>query len=181
LSDHISAAVSIKTGQEELMVEPLRMDITKLAPDAYKHLLGLEQVIASKIDHKLHHLIKVRASQINGCAFCIGMHTADALKLGESPERLFMLDAWPESALFSDKERAVLEWVEEITLIADGHAHKEAFDGLKPHFSEEEIGYFTLAAAMINTWNRIAIASRAQYDPALLTQSAQPARETEPA
>jgi AhpD family alkylhydroperoxidase len=149
------------------MFEPLRMDLTKLAPDAYRHLLQLEQAIAPKIDHKLHLLIKVRASQINGCAFCIGMHTHDALRDGETPERLFMLDAWHESSLFSDKERAALEWVEEITLISEGHAHKEAFDALKPHFSEEEIAHLTLAAAMINTWNRIAIASRAQYDPAM--------------
>jgi alkylhydroperoxidase family enzyme len=82
-----------------------------------------------------------------------------------------LLDAWHESSAFSDKERAALEWVEEITLIADGHAHREAFDALKPHFSEEEIGWLTLAAAMINTWNRIAIASRAQYDPAMFHRS----------
>jgi AhpD family alkylhydroperoxidase len=164
------------------MVEQLRMDITQVAPDAYKHLLGLEQTIAPRIDRKLHHLIKVRASQINGCAFCIAMHTHEALRDGESPERLFMLDAWDESSLFNDKERAVLEWVEEITHIADGHAHKEAFDALEPHFSEDEIVWLTLAAAMINTWNRIAIASRAQYDPAMFEQKApHPEKVAEPA
>ena len=98
------------------MVEQLRMDITKLAPDAYKHLLGLEQTIAPKLEPKLYHLIKVRASQINGCAFCIAMHTDEAIRDGDSPERLFLLDAWHESSLFSEKERAALEWVEEITL-----------------------------------------------------------------
>ncbi|HLO19121.1 MAG TPA: carboxymuconolactone decarboxylase family protein, partial [Sphingomicrobium sp.] len=146
------------------MVEQLRMDITKLAPDAYKHLIALEQTIAPKLEPKLFHLIKVRASQINGCAFCIAMHTDEAIRDGDSPERLFLLDAWHESSVFSEKERAALEWVEEITLIAEGHASKEAFDGLKRFFSEEEIAYLTLAAAMINTWNRIAISSRAQYD-----------------
>jgi len=149
------------------MVESLRMDLTKLAPDAYKHLLLLEQVIGSKVDRKLLHLIKLRASQINGCAFCIGMHTDEALRDGENSERLLLLDAWHESSAFTDKERAALEWVEEITLISEGHAHKEAFEGLKRFFSEEEIAYLTLAAAMINTWNRIAISSRAQYDPAM--------------
>ena len=149
------------------MVEAMRMDITKLAPEAYKHLLQLEQVIAGKIDRKLYHLIKIRASQINGCAFCIGMHTDEALRDGESAERLFLLDAWHESSAFSEKERAALEWVEEVTRISEGHAGRDAFDGLKRFFSEEEVAYLTLAAAMINTWNRIAISSRAQYDRAM--------------
>jgi len=109
------------------------------------------------------------------------MHTDEALRDGESPERLLMLDAWEESSLFDEKERAMLEWVEEITLIADGHAHKEAFDALKPHFSEEEIAYLTLAAAMINTWNRIAISSRAQYHPAEHQQRVAEMKVAEPA
>ena len=163
------------------MVEPLRMDITKLAPETYRHLLQVEQDIAGKIDPKLYHLIKVRASQINGCAYCIGMHSDEALRDGDSPERLLMLDAWHESSLFSEKERAALEWVEELTLISEGHAHKEAFDGLKRFFSEEEIAYLTLAGAMINTWNRIAIASRGQYDRAQLQQARKEARVAEPA
>jgi AhpD family alkylhydroperoxidase len=156
------------------MVEPLRMDLTKLAPDAYRHLLQLEQTIGAHVDRKLLHLIKLRASQINGCAFCIGMHTDEALRDGEKPERLLLLDAWHESAAFSEKERAALDWAEEVTLIAESHASQEAFDGLKRFFSEEEIGYLTLATAMINTWNRIAISSRAQYDPAMFHQHAQP-------
>jgi AhpD family alkylhydroperoxidase len=163
------------------MVETLRMDITKFAPDAYRHLFGIEQEVAAKIDKNLLHLIKVRASQINGCTFCIGMHSDEALRDGEKPERLLLLDAWHESSAFSDKERAVLEWVEEITLIAESHASQEAFDGLKRFFSEEEIGWLTLGAAMINTWNRIAISSRAQYDRAELQQRTEQARVPEPA
>ena len=162
-------------------MESLRMDISKLAPEAYRHLLQLEQTIAPKIDRNLYHLIKLRASQINGCAYCIGMHTHEALRDGDSPERLLLLDAWQESSAFSEKERAALEWVEELTLIADSHASKAAFDGLKRFFSEEEIAYLTLAAALINTWNRMAIGSRAQYDRAMLHQHAQPAKVTEPA
>ena len=157
------------------MVESLRMDITKLAPEAYKHLLGLEQAIAGKLDKKLYHLIKLRASQINGCAFCIGMHSDEALRDGENPERLLLLDAWHESSAFSEKERAALEWVEEVTLIAESHASQDGYDGLKRFFSEEEIAFVTLAAAAINTWNRIAISSRAQYDRAQFHQ--QPAAE----
>ena len=149
------------------MVEQLRMDITKLAPEAYRHLIALEQTIAPKIEAKLYHLIKVRASQINGCAFCIAMHTDEAVRDGDSPERLLLLDAWRESSAFSEKERAALEWVEDVTRISETHASQRAFDGLRRFFSEEEIGYLTLAAAMINTWNRIAISSRAQYDRAM--------------
>ncbi|MFL6765808.1 MAG: carboxymuconolactone decarboxylase family protein [Sphingomicrobium sp.] len=163
------------------MVESLRMDITKLAPDAYKHLLALEQEIAAHVDKRLLHLVKLRASQINGCAYCIGMHTDEALRDGDHAERLLLLDAWQESSAFSDKERAALEWVEEITLIADGHAHKEAFDALKPHFSEEEIAWLTLAAAMINTWNRIAISSRAQYERGQFHQQPTAEKVAEPA
>jgi AhpD family alkylhydroperoxidase len=166
--------------KENSMVESMRMDITKLAPEAYKHLLQLEQTNAGKLDRKLYHLLKVRASQINGCAFCIGMHTDEALRDGETAERLFLLDAWHESSKFSEKEQAALQWIEELTLIADSHASREAFDGLKRFFSEEEIAYLTLTAAVINAWNRIAISSRAQYDPAMFHRTVE-ARVAEPA
>ena len=152
------------------MVEQPRMDIRQLAPEAYRHLIQLEQTIAGKVDRKIYHLIKLRASQINGCAFCIGMHTDEALRDGESPDRLLLLDAWEESGAFSDKEGAALEWVEDLTLIADTRAPRESFDKLKAHFSDEEIAYLTLAATMINNWNRIAISSRAQYDRKLFEQ-----------
>ena len=147
-----------------MIPEPPRMDITKIAPEAYRHLLGIEQEVAKHIDPKLHHLLKVRASQINGCAFCLAMHTDEALRDGETPERLILLDAWNETSKFSDKERAALTWIEELTLIAESGASSDAFDGLKAHFDDEEIGWLTLVAVGINGWNRIAIASRAQYD-----------------
>src|SRR3954453_2350590 len=86
----------------------------------------------------LYNLIKLRASQINGCAFCLAMHTEQALKHGEKPERMTSLDGWHESPLYSDKERAALAWTEELTLIADSSASREAFEGLKPHFNDEE-------------------------------------------
>jgi AhpD family alkylhydroperoxidase len=161
------------------VVEQQRMDITKLAPEAYRHLLQLEQTIAGKVDKTIYHLLKLRASQINGCAYCIGMHSDEALRAGETVERLLLLDAWHESSAFSEKEQAVLEWIDELTLIADSHASKEAFDGLKRFFSEEEVAYLTLAGAMINTWNRIAIASRGQYDRALFHRATESAKVAE--
>jgi AhpD family alkylhydroperoxidase len=152
-------------------IEAQRMDITKIAPDVYKHLLAIEQEIARHIEPKLHHLLKLRASQINGCAFCLGMHTDEALRDGEKVERLMLLDAWSESSAFSDKERAALAWIEEVTLIAESGASKEAFDDLKTHFSDDEIGWLTLVGTMINAWNRIAISSRGQYDRKPLEQT----------
>lgn len=161
--------------------EPLRMDLSKIAPDAYRHFLQLEGLIMQHVDRKLLHLLKLRASQINGCAYCIAMHTDEALRDGEPTERLTLLDAWEESTLYSEKERAALAWIEEVTLIADSGASKESFDALKPHFSEDEIAWLTLAAVQINAWNRIAISSRAQYDRAMFAQSAPAQKAPEPA
>jgi AhpD family alkylhydroperoxidase len=163
------------------MVEQQRMDITRVAPEAYKHLLQLELTVAGKVDRKLYHLLKLRASQINGCAYCIGMHSDEALRDGDKAERLLLLDAWQESSAFTEKEQAALKWIEELTLIADSHASKEAFDGLKRFFSDEEVVYLTLTGAVINAWNRIAIASRGQYDRELLRQRSAELKVPEPA
>ena len=161
--------------------EPLRMDLSKLAPEAYRHFLQLEGLIAQHVDRKLLHLLKLRASQINGCAFCLGMHTDEALRDGEPVERLTLLDAWEESSLYSEKERAALAWIEEVTLIADSGASKGTFDALKPHFDEQEIAWLTLAGVQINAWNRIAISSRAQYSRSVVTKAAEQAKEPQPA
>ena len=161
--------------------EPLRMDLSKIAPDAYRHFLQLEGLIMQHVDRKLLHLLKLRASQINGCAYCIAMHTDEALRDGEPTERLTLLDAWEESTLYSEKERAAFAWIEEVTLIADSGASKESFEALKTHFSEDEIAWLTLAAVQINAWNRIAISSRAQYDRAMFAHSAAPQKAPEPA
>jgi len=146
------------------MVEAPRFKLTDMPPEAYRHLLEMEGLIARHVEPTLYHLIKLRASQINGCAYCLAMHTEQALRHGETPERMTSLDAWQESPLYSDKERAALAWTEELTLIADSGASREAFDGLKPHFSQEEIAWLILAAVQINSWNRIAISTRAQYE-----------------
>ena len=164
-----------------MAAEPMRMDLSKIAPDAYRHQLQLEGLIMQHVDRKLLHLLKLRASQINGCAYCIAMHTDEALRDGEPTERLTLLDAWEESTLYSEKERAALAWIEEVTLIADSGASKESFEALKPHFSEDEIAWLTLAAVQINAWNRIAISSRAQYDRAMFAHSAAPQKAPEPA
>ena len=119
-----------------MSVEPLRMDLSKIAPDAYRHFLQLEALVMQHVDHKLLHLLKLRASQINGCSFCIAMHTDEALRDGEPTERLTLLDAWEESSLYSEKERAAIAWIEEVTLIADSGASKESFEALKAHFNE---------------------------------------------
>jgi AhpD family alkylhydroperoxidase len=164
-----------------MSVEPLRMDLSKIAPDAYRHFLQLEGLIGQHVERKLLHLLKLRASQINGCAYCIAMHTDEALRDGEPTERLTLLDAWEESSLYSDKERAALAWIEEVTLVADTGASRESFEALKAHFSEEEIAWLTLAGVQINAWNRMAISSRAQYDRAMFSHAAPAAKATEPA
>lgn len=147
-----------------MAIEPLRMDLSKIAPDAYRHFLQLEGLVGQHVEKKLLHLIKLRASQINGCAFCIAMHTDEALRDREPVERLTLLDAWEESSLYSEKERVALAWIEEVTLIADSGASSESFEALSAQFGKEEIAWLTLAAVMINNWNRMAISSRAQYD-----------------
>ena len=163
-----------------MAAEPLRMDLSKMAPEAYRHFLQLEGVIGQHVDRKLLHLVKLRASQINGCAYCLAMHTDEALRDGEPTERLTLLDAWEESTLYSEKERAALAWVEEVTLIADSGAGKESFDALKAYFSEEEIAWLTLAVVQINSWNRMAISSRRQYDRRMFAHGA-PEKTPEPA
>lgn len=148
------------------MLEEPRMQLLQLAPDAFRHLLAVERLIGGKVDFTLLHLIKMRVSQINGCALCLTMHTVDAVEHGERPERLTCLDGWRESPLYTDSERAALAWAEEITLISVHGASREAYEGLKPYFSEEEIAWLTLAATSINNMNRLAISSRSRYERA---------------
>jgi AhpD family alkylhydroperoxidase len=152
-----------------------RMNVAATAPAVYRHLMDLEQLVADRIEPKLLHLLKLRASQINGCAYCIGMHTAEALRDGEPVDRLTLLDAWAESSLYDDRERAALRWIEEVTLIADSGASDEAFAELKTQFSEEEIVWLTTAATTINAWNRIAISSRIEFRAPHVADRAEPA------
>ncbi|WP_028918958.1 carboxymuconolactone decarboxylase family protein [Pseudoxanthomonas suwonensis] len=138
-----------------------RMEFWKIAPDAYKAMLGLDSYLhGSGLDAKLLELVKLRASQINGCAYCIDMHWKEARAAGESEQRLYGLDAWREAPYYDERERAALEWTEALTRITDGHVPDAVFEAVRAHFSERELVDITWAAAAINAWNRVAIAMR---------------------
>src|SRR5580700_2916612 len=146
------------------------------SPDGYKAMIGVETYLKScGLDMKLVDLIKLRASQINGCAYCIDMHWKDLRAAGETEQRMYGLDAWEESPYYTDRERAALEWTESLTLISSTHAPDEAFDAVKAQFSEKEIVDLTYAISAINSWNRIAISMRAvpgHYQPSQKTSAA---------
>ena len=138
---------------------------------------GLEHYInqSSGLEPSLRELVKTRASQLNGCAYCIDMHTKDARAAGETEQRLYALDAWRETPFYTDRERAALEWTEAITLIAEDHAPDGVFMRVRQFFSEEEMVNLTLAIASINSWNRLMIAFRAvpgTYQPKPAAQGA---------
>ena len=138
-----------------------RFNFFTLAPDAYKAMVGLEQYLRScGIEESLLHLIKLRASQINGCAFCIDLHWKDLRALDEPEHRLYSLDAWRECAWYSGRERAALAWTEALTLLTDGHVPDAVYDEVRPHFTEKELADLTLAIVAINGWNRICVAAR---------------------
>jgi AhpD family alkylhydroperoxidase len=126
-----------------------------------KALGALETAVAgSGLEKPLIELVKTRASQINGCAFCIHMHTRDARALGETEERLYLLSAWRESPLYTDRERAALAWTESVTLVSQTSVPDEVYEQVRGSFSDEEIVKLTMLVATINTWNRIAISFR---------------------
>jgi AhpD family alkylhydroperoxidase len=142
------------------MLKP-RLIPFEVATGTLKPLIDLEQSLKnSGLEHSLFHLVKVRASQINGCAYCIHMHTKEARAQGETEERLYLLDAWRESPLYSDRERAALAWTEALTLIAQTHAPDEDYALLNAHFTPEEQVKLTVLIGAINTWNRLAIGFR---------------------
>ncbi len=142
-----------------------RINISKVAPEAFEAMIALENYIAnSGLDKKLYELIKTRASQINGCAHCLNMHTRDALALGETPQRLFLLDAWRETELYTEKERAALALAESITLIASNDVPDEIYQQAAAHLSEKELAAVIMATVAINGWNRIAITTRSPLD-----------------
>jgi AhpD family alkylhydroperoxidase len=135
-----------------------RIEWAKQSPDAYKALVGLEQALAkSGLEASLLELIRLRASQINGCAYCVNMHANDARKAGESEARLQTLTVWRETIFFTERERAALAWVESLTELATKHAPQDQFDALREHFNESEIVSLTLAIATINAWNRFGV------------------------
>lgn len=143
-----------------------RINIAEVSPDAYKPMIALEKYIAKTgLDQKLYHLLKMRASQINGCHYCLNMHSRDAIKDGESAQRLFLLDAWREaSELYTEKEQAALALTEEMTLIADYSVSDEVYEEAAKHFSEKELVALMMGIVAINGWNRMAIATHMPLD-----------------
>lgn len=141
-----------------------RLNLYSVAPQVLQPMIDLENSVRnSGLEHSLIALVKTRASQINGCAYCIHMHTTDARAAGESEERLYLLNAWRESPLYSTRERAALAWTEALTLVADTNAPDSDYELLKEHFSEEEQVKLTLLIGAINVWNRLAIGFRAVH------------------
>jgi AhpD family alkylhydroperoxidase len=142
-------------------MEP-RLNFYKASPESVQAMLSLsEYVHGCGLEPSLQELVKLRASQINGCAYCIDMHSIDARALGESEQRLYCLDAWRECPFYSARERAALEWTESLTLITQGHVPDDVFERVRAQFTDEELMKLTLAVVTINAWNRIAISFRA--------------------
>jgi AhpD family alkylhydroperoxidase len=141
-------------------MEP-RLDFYKANPLAIKALLAVEERITkSGLEKSLGHLVRLRASQINGCAYCVDMHTAEARRDGETDRRLATVVVWRETPFFTDRERAAFEWTEALTLVSQGHVPDAAWEAVKPHFSEAELVDLTLLVSAINAWNRFAIGFR---------------------
>lgn len=149
-------------GQTNAHVGEPRINFTDPAfGGVLKAMYGLEAPLQnSGLEPKLRELMKIRASQLNGCAFCIDMHTKDARAHGETEQRIYALSAWRETPLFTDRERAALEWTERLTLIAGHEVPDDLYARVRAHFSEEEIAKLTLAIVQINGWNRLAISFR---------------------
>jgi AhpD family alkylhydroperoxidase len=149
-------------------MEP-RIAYNKYSPNALHAMYALEKHLkSSTIEEKLLHLIKLRASQINGCAYCIDMHSIDARALGDTEQRLYALNAWRETPFFTQRERAALEWTEALTLVSQTHVPDDVYEAAHKEFTENELVDLTYAVATINAWNRIAISMRAvpgQYHP----------------
>lgn len=138
-----------------------RLDYYSAAPDAVRALFSLEKYLAgSGLEKTLLELVKMRASLLNGCAFCIDLHWRDARKHGEDEQRLYLLNAWPESPVYTDRERAALAWTDAVTHINDGHVSDEVFAAVRPHFTDKELADLTVAVGAINVWNRMSISFR---------------------
>ena len=138
-----------------------RLNYAEVAPGAFKSMLEMEKYVAgSGIEHSLYELVKTRASQINGCAYCLDMHTKDARKAGETEQRLYALSAWRETPFYTERERAALAWTEAITLISEDEVSDTLYEATRAHFSEKEMVDLTMSIIAINGWNRLAIAFR---------------------
>jgi len=146
-------------GGENIM--KARIDLMHVNPGIIQSMLGLErQVHQARFDSKLLDLVRMRASQINGCAYCLDMHSKDARANGETEQRLYGLEAWRETPYYSERERAALEWTEALTLVTETHVPDEVFERVREQFSEDELAHLSLAVVAINGWNRLNVAAR---------------------
>jgi len=147
-----------------------RLDLNKISPGAYKAMAGLEAFVkSSDLEPALLELVRMRASQINGCAYCLDMHSKDARAAGETEQRLYELNAWRETPFYTERERAALAWTEALTLVHETHAPDDVYEEVRKRFTEEEVMSLTAAIVSINSWNRLAIGFRAvpgTYQPA---------------
>ena len=138
-----------------------RLDATKyLTSGMGRAMLELSSQVEGSVERRLFELVKIRASQINGCAYCLDMHTKDARVAGETEQRIYALNAWRETPFFSDRERAALEWTEAVTRVADTHVPDEIYERVKTQFDEAEVVALTFAIVVINSWNRLAVSFR---------------------
>ena len=153
----------------------MRIDYRNVRPDALKALAGAQRTVeASGLEPALLELVKIRSSQLNGCAFCLDMHTKDARAMGETEQRLYLVPAWREAPVYSDRERAALAWCEAVTLVSESGVPDDVYAFVAEHFSEGEIVDLTLAVIAINGWNRMAIAMRSpvgNYEPRVRTSA----------
>jgi len=138
-----------------------RMDYATAAPGVMRAMAQLDAYVSNcGLEPSLRELVKLRASQINGCAYCVDMHSHDARALGETEQRLYSLPTWRESPFYSDRERAALAWTEALTLVAVDHVPDAVFEQVRPHFTDEELANLTLAIGTINAWNRFGVGFR---------------------
>ena len=141
-------------------MEP-RIAYQKVPPEIYKAMLGLHATVSgSGLEPRLLDLVYLRASQINGCAYCLDMHSKDLRAAGETEQRLYLLDAWRESPFYTERERSALAWTEAVTRVTDGHVPDEVYQSAREQFDEAELAHLTLAIVAINGWNRLNIAFR---------------------
>jgi AhpD family alkylhydroperoxidase len=152
-----------------------RLDFAKASPAAYKALLGVENYVRDTgLEHSLLELVKLRASQINGCGFCVDMHARDARKAGEDERRLYAVAAWRETPFFSPRERAALAWTEAVTRLGEARVPDAVYAQVRAQFTDAELVYLTLAVTAINSWNRMNIAFRVEaggYQPGMFKRA----------
>jgi AhpD family alkylhydroperoxidase len=152
-----------------------RFDLFAAAPSLMKSWFGASVAINSSLEPSLVELVKIRASQINGCANCLNMHTAEAREKGETEQRIYLLSAWREAPCYNERERAALGWTEALTRLSEGHTHKSAYEALKAEFAAEEQVNLTLVINIINGWNRLAVGFGVWVDPAAAKAAVQAA------